>query len=383
MNFVRIIKFIQTLYANQSEIALHAPYFGGNEKLYLENCIDSTFVSSVGEYVNKLEQNIAEYINVKYAVAVSNGTAGLQVGLRLVGVKENDEVLTQALTFIATANAIKYNNADPIFIDVDLDTMGMSPTSLLQFLEENCELTAEGTINKKTKKRISACIPMHTFGFPCRIDVISKICKQWKIPLIEDAAEALGSEYKNKKIGSFGDLAIFSFNGNKIITGGGGGIIVTNNDAFAKKGRHLTTTAKVAHPFDFIHDDIGYNYRMPNINAALLLAQLEQLPKFIDNKRKLALKYNHFFSSFSEIEFHVENDDSKANYWLNCIKFKTKKIKNDFLVESNENKIMCRPIWTLMFKLPMYKSCQRDSQKNAIYLAERIVNIPSSFRNIE
>ena len=372
-----ILDFIKKIFKN-STIPLHEPFFGGNEKKYLIECIDSSFVSSVGPFVDHFEKNITKFSGTEHAVAVVNGTAGLQVALQLVGVKLEDEVITQALSFIATSNAIHFAGAKPIYIDVDYDTMGMSPVSLQDFLEAHAELRNNQCFNKSTGKRIAACLPMHTFGFPCRIDEISAICKKWSIPLIEDAAEALGSEYKKGKIGSFGDLAVFSFNGNKIVTAGGGGAIVTNNEHLAKRAKHLTTTAKLQHTYEFLHDESGYNFRMPNINAALICAQLEQLELFIENKRELATLYSDFFTS--KPIFRSENKESKSNYWLNCIEFNNLNERNTFLDQANQHGILCRPIWKLSYMLPMFKNCQKDKQENAKKLYDRIVNIPSSVR---
>ncbi len=378
MNNKEIISFIRQQFPNQDKTSLHQPCFGGKEKEYLIECIDSTFVSSVGPFVDRLEKDILKFTGTNSAVAVVNGTAGLQVALQLVGVQHGDEVITQALSFVATSNAIHFLGASPVYVDVDYDTMGMSPNSLTKFLERNAEVRLNQCFNKITGKKISACLPMHTFGFPCRIDEILSICKEWSIPLVEDAAEALGSELKGRKIGSFGDLAVFSFNGNKIVTSGGGGAIVTNNLELAVKAKHITTTAKTPHQFEFIHDEAGYNFRMPNINAALICAQLEQLDNFLKNKRGLAKLYADVFTS--KPIFRAELKDTKANYWLNCIEFENSDLRNSFLVDSNQNGIMCRPIWTPSFLLPMYQHCQKDEQLNAMKLYDCIVNIPSSVR---
>jgi aminotransferase in exopolysaccharide biosynthesis len=375
-----ILNFIRNTFQKPS-IPLHEPFFGGNEKKYLNECIDSTFVSSVGPFVDRFEKDITRFSGTDYAIAVVNGTAGLQVALQLVGVQQGDEVITQAVSFIATSNSIHFAGAKPVYVDVDFDTMGMSPISLSKFLEQNTEIRNNQCYNKTSGKRIAACLPMHTFGFPCRIDEISTICKEWFIPLVEDAAEALGSEYKGSKIGSFGELAVFSFNGNKIVTSGGGGAIVTNNQDLAKRAKHITTTAKLPHPFEFIHDEPGYNFRMPNINAALICAQLEQLDSFLDNKRELAKCYASFFKG--NPIFRSENKETKANYWLNCIEFEDLSHRNSFLEEANEQGIMCRPIWKLPFLLPMFKNCQRDEQENALILVDKIVNIPSSYRHVQ
>lgn len=375
----QIVQIIKDEFATDKFIPLHEPYFGGNEKKYLEECIDSTFVSSVGPFVDLFEQRIAEITETKKGVAVVNGTAGLQVALRLVGVQANEEVLTQALTFIATANAINYNQAKPIFIDVDRDTMGLSPSALNAFLEEFGELREGSTFNKKTGKRIGACVVMHTFGFPARIEELVAICDAWKIPLVEDAAESLGSTVNGKALGGFGKVGVLSFNGNKIVTSGGGGAIVSNDLELAVKAKYLTTTAKVPHPYEYVHDELGYNFRMPNINAALICAQLEQLEFFLKKKRELALAYKSKFDQLG-INFRWELPNTQPNYWLMCVELENLNERNLFLKESNNSNVMTRPIWQLMNKLPMYKECQHDGLENSLYLEDRIVNIPSSVR---
>ena len=371
------IRFIQETFQTKDFIPLHVPHFAGNEKCYLNECIDTTYVSSVGKFVDQFEEQIANIAQTNRAVAVVNGTAGIQVALRLAGVCAGDEVLTQALTFVATANAILYNNAHPVFLDVDLDTMGLSPRAVSDFLEEHGDLREDGCYNKSTGRKISACLPMHTFGFPVHLDALIKVCKKWNIPIVEDAAESLGSLYKGKPTGSFGELGVFSFNGNKIATSGGGGAIVTNSVVLADQGKYLTTTAKQPHDYEYYHDALGYNYRMPNINAALACAQLEQLKGFLVNKRKLASSYKAYFSA-KGIAFRTETPQTKANYWLMCVELANKEERNLFLETTNAQGVMTRPIWQLMFRLPVYKDCIRDSQKNAIFLEERIVNIPSS-----
>jgi perosamine synthetase len=378
-NYTEIIDFIKNQFPSKDFIPLHEPNFSGREKEYILDTLESTFVSSVGAYVDKFEIMMTELSKTKKAIAVVNGTSALQVALRLSGVGSGDEVLTQALTFIATINAIIYNGASPVFLDVDRDTMGLSPNSVQAFLEEYGELRDGVCYNKKTNKKIAACMPMHTFGFPVHLDELIAICNKWKIPVIEDAAESIGSEYKEMPTGSYGKLGVFSFNGNKIVTSGGGGAIVTNDIQIGIKAKHLTTTAKVPHPYEYVHDDIGYNFRMPNLNAALACAQLEQLNSFIQNKRKLALEYSIFFESIG-VKFRTEMPNTKANYWLMCIELESKKDRDSFLKETNENKVMTRPIWQLIFKSPIYSEFQRDSQENAIYLENRIVNIPSSVR---
>ncbi|OYQ32100.1 aminotransferase DegT [Flavobacterium cyanobacteriorum] len=377
--YPEVIQFIQEAYGTKEFIPLHAPHFGGNEKKYLNDTIDTTFVSSVGAYVDRFEVMMAEISQARKAVALVNGTAGIQVALRLAGVKQGDEVLTQALTFVATANAIAYNGATPVFIDVDHDTMGLSPKAVEEFLEEFGELREDGCYNKSTGKKIAACVPMHTFGFPVHMDGLLAVCSKWRIPVVEDAAESLGSEYKGKPTGSLGKLGVFSFNGNKIVTCGGGGAIVTNDVKLGEKAKYLTTTAKIPHPYEYVHDELGYNFRMPNLNAALACAQLEQLRRFLDNKRSLAKEYASYFSS-NGIKFRTETEDTKANYWLMCVELENKQERDLFLKMTNEAKVMTRPIWQLMFRLPMYQNCRKDSQQNALFLEERIVNIPSSVR---
>ena len=372
-----VINFIKSIYNNNKFIPLHEPRFLGNEKKYLNECIDSTFVSSAGKFVYEFEDKMAKYTNAEYAIATTNGTSALHISLILAGVDEECEVITQPLTFVATCNAITYCGAKPIFIDVDKDTMGLSPSALSFFLKNNTTVKNKKCINKKTNKIIKVCMPMHSYGHPCKIDKIKEICDEYFIFLIEDAAESIGSFYKDKHTGTFGQLGTFSFNGNKIITAGGGGCIITNDEILAKKAKHLTTTAKVIHKWDFNHDMVGYNYRMPNLNAALLVAQLEKLNDFITNKRNLADRYEAFFKSIN-CNFFKEPKDSKSNYWLNCIILKDKKEKIKFLEETNANGIMTRPIWKLMNKLPMFKDTQCDDLKNSKWLDERVVNIPSS-----
>jgi len=374
------INFIRNVFKeNDKFIPLHVPSFIGNEKKYLEDCIDSTFVSSVGAYVDLFEERMSLFTQTKKSVAVVNGTSALQVALRLVGVKPNNEVITQALTFVATANAILYNNAFPIFLDVDIDTMGLSPKSVEAFLEEHGELREDGCFNKTTGRKIAACMPMHTFGFPVKLDELIAVCKKWSIPIVEDAAESIGSSYKGQSTGSFGEIAGFSFNGNKVITSGGGGVITTNNIELGQRAKFLTTTAKDPHPYEYFHSESGYNFRMPNLNAALACAQLESIEVFLKDKRSLANDYKAFFDT-EGIKFRLENPGTKANYWLMAIELNNKSDRDLFLKETNSSGVMTRPIWQLMFRLPMFENCYRDSQRNAIYLEERIVNIPSSVR---
>ena len=425
--FPEITRFIRKLY-NQPEgfIPLHAPVFGGNEKKYLEECIDSTFVSSVGKFVDEFEIKMADYTGAGKAVVCVNGTNALHLALKLVGVEPGTEVITQPLTFIATANAISYCDAKPVFLDVDMDTLGLSPTALRNWLETNTKRlqiaistpntkqqtqntkhgtpnTEQQTINKSTNRRITACVPMHTFGHPCRIDEIVEICNEYNIPVVEDAAESLGSYFKGKHTGTFGEIGVLSFNGNKIITTGGGGMLLFKDKKLAQRAKHLTTQAKVMHPWEFMHDEIGYNYRMPNINAALGLAQLEQLPRFLESKRQIAEAYKQFFdqlnaepgTSASSVSgnpntehetrntkhqtiFIPELPDSRANFWLNCILLPDKDQRDAFLKYSNDKGVMIRPAWKLMNELEMFKDCETGLLDKAKELADRLVNIPSS-----
>lgn len=376
-----IIDFIRRVFNSEDNfVPLHAPIFNGNEKQYVLDTIDSTFVSSVGNYVNAFEKKLAEFTGAKYAVAVVNGTTALHLSLLLAGVKAGDEVLTQPLTFVATSNAIVHAGGVPVFIDVDIDSMGLSPVALKKFLEEATFKNGDGEcISRKTGNRIKACVPMHTFGFPGRIDEIVQVCSAYNIAVVEDAAESLGSYYKGKHTGTYGLVGTFSFNGNKIMTCGAGGAIVTDDDAIAKKAKHLSTTAKIPHEWDFIHDEVAYNYRMPNLNAAVACAQIEQLDSFIRNKHQLSQLYAAFFED-SDVKFVQEIDQASANFWLNTIIFPDRQRQQSFLKESNAQKVMTRPVWELMNKLDMYKKCQTGNLVNAEWLAERVVNIPSSVR---
>ena len=377
MYYKEFIKFVKDTYKKDEIIPLHEPLFNGNEKKYLNECIDSTFVSSVGKFVDLFENKIAEYTGAKYAIATVNGTAALHIALKLAGVKPDTEVITQPLTFIATANAITYTGANPVFIDVDKDTMGLSAEKLLNFLKKKTFVKNGKTFNKNTGKQISAILPMHTFGHPVRIEEIKNICTQYNIPLIEDAAESLGSFYKGKHTGTFGLFGTLSFNGNKTITTGGGGMILTGDERLAKLAKHLTTQAKIPHKWEYKHDYIAYNYRLTNIAAALGVAQMEQLPEFINAKRNLAKLYTNFFSNLN-IKFVTEPEFAQSNYWLNAIILKDKEERDRFLEYTNANGIMTRPIWKLISHLEMYKGCQTEDIENSLYLADRVVNIPSS-----
>jgi len=374
------IDFIQTLYGTKHFIPLHEPHFIGNEKEYLNECIDSTFVSSVGKFVDRFEEEVATYTGSSYAVATVNGTAALHIAMLLAGVGQNDEVITQPLTFIATCNAISYLGAYPVFVDVDKNTMGLSPTKLAVFLSENTEMMGGDCINKRSGRKIKAVVPMHTFGIPVAMDELLDVCNNYNLKVVEDAAESLGSLYKGKHTGTFGLLGTLSFNGNKTITTGGGGMILTNDEQLAKKAKHITTTAKKPHRWHFEHDYVAYNYRLPNLNAALGCAQLEMLPKFIEDKRKLAKQYKEFFKTIPTIGFVDEPEHCESNYWLNAIVLNTLEDRNRFLEETNDSGVMTRPIWKLMNRLPMFESAQTGNLDNSEWLEERIINIPSSVR---
>ena len=353
-------------------IPLHRPVFEGKERQYLIDCVDSNFVSCRSK-----SDHLRKVVIIGSACYALNGTAALHVAIELAGVKPGDEVISQALTFIATCNAISYAGAKPLFVDVDLDTMGLSPRALKQFLEENAEKKTNGTFNKTSGKRISACVPMHTFGLPCRIEEIAEICTYWDIALVEDAAESLGSYASGRHTGTFASVATLSFNGNKVITTGGGGMIITDDTELAKRAKYITTTAKVAHPYEFVHDEIGYNYRMPNLNAALGCAQIERLDEFLKIKAQLANQWGAFFLD-RDIHFVRAINGSKANHWLNTIILDCKLDRDEFLKLTNENNVMTRPIWTLMSKLSMFKDCQTDGLENSLWLEDRVINIPSS-----
>jgi aminotransferase in exopolysaccharide biosynthesis len=378
--FEEIIQFIKSLYPNENPVPLHAPRFTGNEKKYLMDCIDSTYVSYVGQYVAQFEEHIQTFTGAQYAVAVVNGTAALHIALLLAGVSSDDEVITQPLTFVATANTISYCNAHPVFVDVEKSTLGLDPQSLADFLRQYGLVKPDGRCyNHAIGRRISACVPMHTFGHPCRIDQVVDICKKYHIPVVEDAAEALGSFYCGRHAGLFGDIGILSFNGNKPVTTGGGGMIITNNEDIAIKAKHLTTTAKQPHLWEFNHDCVGYNYRMPNINAAVGCAQMEGFSHVLENKRQTARMYHDFFQKL-DVLFVSEPENAKSNYWLNAIVLKDRQMQNQFLEFGNQNGVQVRPVWTLMNHLPMYRNCQTTVIDNAQWLEDRMVNIPSSMR---
>ena len=376
--YSKVVNYIRDIYSTNEFIPLHAPIFIGNEKKYLNECIDSTFVSSVGKFVDDFEYIVAKYTGAERAIVIVNGTEALHLSLILSGVKMGDEVITQPLTFIATANAISYVGAKPIFIDVDKETLGLSPLKMKNFLEENAEIRNDGfTYNKNTGNKISACVPMHTFGHPVKLNELKVLCEKYNIDLVEDAAESLGSKFCGQHTGTFGRIGVVSFNGNKIITTGGGGIILTNDLGIGATAKHLSTQAKVPHPWEFNHDSIGYNYRMPNINAALGCAQMEQLDLFVEKKRWLADQYYSFFNSMG-MNFFRESKDCFSNYWLNALICDNIQEREAFLKFTNNNKVMTRPVWKLMTELPMFQDCQKGDLSNSHWLADRIVNIPSS-----
>lgn len=359
---------------------LHGPTFAGNEWAYVKECIDTGWVSSAGSYVTRFEQNLQSYTGAKHAVAVVNGTAALHIALMLGGVQRDDEVLIPSLTFVATANAVAYIGAVCHFCDVETATLGIDPLKLVEHLERIGERRDGACFNRETGRRISALVPMHTFGHPVDLETLLQICAKWNIPLIEDAAESLGSFYRGKHTGTFGRLGILSFNGNKIITTGGGGAILTDDPALAARARHLTTTAKLPHAWEFVHDEVGYNYRMPNLNAALGCAQLEQLPGFLKLKRQLVDRYRAAFANVPGVKFVTEPAGTQSNYWLNALVFDRadRPSRDALLAALNAAKLQSRPIWTPMHELPMYRDMPRMDLSTTVDLAARIVNIPSS-----
>lgn len=376
----KIVNFVHELYNTNDFVPLSVPKFIGNEKKYIDECIDTTFVSSVGKFVDRFEDDIAKYTGANKAVVCVSGTNALHMSLMLAGVERNDEVLTQALTFIATCNALSYIGAQPVFIDVDKSTMGLSPDAVREWLCKNAEIKDGQCFNKNSGRRIKACVPMHTFGHPVRIVELAQVCAEYSIELVEDAAESIGSKYKGKHTGTFGKVGAISFNGNKTITTGGGGMMLFQDEELGKFAKHITTQAKVPHRWEFRHDHIGYNYRMPNINAALGCAQLENIDKLIASKREVAAAYAEFFKNVDGIEFFVEPENCFSNYWLNAVITENKEKQLEFLQYTNDNGVMTRPIWELMNRLPMFEHCEHDSLANTIWLADRVVNIPSSAR---
>lgn len=377
--FAEIAAFIKEVFsASDGPLILHDPRFCGNERKYLLDAMDSNFVSSVGEYVGRFEKAVANYTGSGFAVAAVNGTSALHIALLLAGVQPDEEVVTQPVSFVATCNAISYCNAHQVFVDVDRDTMGMSPEKLDDFLKNNSFKKADGfSYNSTTGRRLAAIVPMHTFGHPCRIDEIAEVAERYNIPLVEDAAESMGSFYKGKHTGRFGEFGAISFNGNKIITTGGGGMILTDDEEKAKLAKHITTTAKLPHRWEYRHDYTAYNYRLTNLAAALGCAQIEQLEEFVRIKRELAARYAEFFAKIG-IAFNREPENARSNYWLNAIILKNREERDAFLTYTNDNGIMTRPIWILNNKLDMYKGCQCADLSNSEWLEDRVVNIPSS-----
>ena len=380
MEYNQITDFIHQLFGTEETVPLHAPLFIGNEKKYLEECIDTTFVSSVGKFVDRFEADMAAYTGARKAVVCVSGTNALHMALMLAGVERDDEVLTQALTFIATCNAISYIGAHPVFIDVDMETLGLSPKAVKDWLVKNAEVKNGTCYNKHSGRRVKACVPMHTFGHPVKIDELVAVCEEWHLELVEDAAESIGSLYKGRHTGTFGKVGAISFNGNKTITTGGGGMLLFQDEELGTLAKHLTTQAKVPHRWAFVHDHIGYNYRMPNINAALGCAQLENIDRYVADKRETAAIYADFFKDIPDITFFTEPENCRSNYWLNVVMLKDKTAQQEFLEYTNDHGVMTRPVWELMNRLEMFKHCETDGLKNTEWLADRIVNIPSSVR---
>lgn len=379
-DYKQIVDFIRDLYGGQDFVPLAVPKFIGNEKKYLSECIDTTFVSSVGKFVDRFEEEMAHYTGAKRAVVCVSGTNALHMALMLAGVERDDEVLTQALTFIATCNALSYIGAHPVFLDVDVKTMGLSPDAVKEWLAKNAEIRDNQCYNKRTGRRVKACVPMHTFGHPIRLDELVAVCEEYHIELVEDAAESIGSLYKGKHTGTFGKIGALSFNGNKTITTGGGGMLLFNDEELGAYAKHLTTQAKIPHRWEFRHDHIGYNYRMPNINAALGCAQLEHIEEYVADKRATAAAYRDYFSRMDGIEFFVEPENTRSNYWLNAVLLPNREEQQAFLQYTNDRGVMTRPIWDLMNRLPMFEHCETDHLTNTQMFADRVVNIPSSVR---
>jgi perosamine synthetase len=376
--FEDLVKFIKDLYQTNSFIPLHEPKFIGKEKEYLLDVIDSTFVSSVGKSINIFEESISNYTGIKYATATVNCTSAIHLSLLLAGVKEEDEVITQSFNFVAGANAISYCRAHPVFVDIDKDSLTMSPVKLKYFLETNYEIREDGKCwNRVTNKRLTACLPMNSYGFPADVKGLKKICDDFQIKLLEDSAESLGSFQDNKHSGSESMISTLSFNGNKIITTGGGGMILTNDLSIHNKAKHLSTTAKLPHKWEFNHDEIGFNFRMPNLNAALGLAQLEMLEDFITSKREIAFKYQEWGRK-KDLVFIKEKEGTKSNYWLNCLMTENLQERDSLLEYTNSNNVMSRPSWTPLHLLEMYSKNFKSDLKDTIWVHERLINLPST-----
>lgn len=378
----KLINFVQELYQTKEFIPLHAPTFNGNEKKYVNNTLDSTFVSSVGKYVDQFEQQIEEYTGAAKAIATVNGTAALHTALYMAGVKSGDLVITQALTFVATCNALYHIGAEPVFVDISKVSLGLCPKALDSYLEDNAFINNDGfSQHKVTQQVFRAVVPMHTFGHPVELDELIAVCVKWNIALVEDAAESLGSFYKGQHTGTFGSFSAVSFNGNKVITTGGGGMVLCKDFDEGMHTKHITTTAKVPHPYEFFHDEAGFNYRLPNLNAALGCAQMEVLPQFLVQKRELALNYKRFFKE-SDFTFVEEPEYAQSNYWLNAIICPNNNVRETFIRETNKYGVMTRPVWKLMNRLPMFEQSKHGPLTNSEWLESCLVNIPSSPVNI-
>jgi aminotransferase in exopolysaccharide biosynthesis len=373
----RLTEFLAATYGVRESYALHEPIFIGDEMKNVGIALDSTFVSSVGAFVDEFERKIADYTGAERAVATVSGTAALHVALLIAGVQPGDLVITQPLTFVASCNAITYCGAAPVFVDVDRTTLSLSPAAMEEWLEDNARLDADGVCRARDDaRRISACLPMHTFGHPADLDGLLAVCSRWNLALVEDAAEALGSRYRGRHAGTFGRTAALSFNGNKIITTGGGGMVLASQEQ-GRRAKHIATTAKLPHPYEFVHDEIGFNYRLPNINAALGCAQMDRLDSFVTAKRKLALSYSDFFKGNS-FEFILEPEDCQSNYWLNAIICADGDQRDEIIKSTNASGVRTRPIWTLMPHLPIYSNCRKGALPTAEWLEKRVVNLPSS-----
>lgn len=377
MKATDIVGFVREIYKTNDFIPLHAPTFSGNEKKYVIETIESTFVSSVGKFVDEFERKVEAYTGSASAVATVNGTAALHSALYVAGVESGDLVITQALTFVATCNALYHLGAEPIFVDVSPISLGISPNAVEAFLDENAEITEFGCVHKKTGKKIKAAIAMHTFGHPVELDELVAVCLKWNITLVEDAAESLGSFYKGRHTGTLGDFGAISFNGNKIITTGGGGMILCKKPELGERLKHITTTAKVNHPYEFFHNEAGFNYRMPNLNAALGCAQMEVIEQYIDKKRHLARCYNEFFKD-KDVKFFTEPQYAKSNYWLNAIICPDENSREEILKSTNSLGVMTRPIWQLMHRLPMFENCLRSDLAYSEFIEKNLINLPSS-----
>ncbi len=374
----KLVKFIQDIYQTKEFIPLHAPKFSGNEKKYVNDTLDTTFVSSVGEYVDQFEQQVELFTGTTKAIATVNGTAALHTALYMAGVKSGDLVITQALTFVATCNALYHMGAEPVFVDVSKISLGLCPKALDLYLEDNATINIDGLCeDNNTGKIYRAVVPMHTFGHPVELDELVTVCNKWNITLVEDAAESLGSFYKGQHTGTFGDFSAISFNGNKIITTGGGGMVLCKNIDDGIRTKHITTTAKVPHPYEFFHDEAGFNYRLPNLNAALGCAQMEVLLTYLKQKRILAQMYNDFFKD-SDFEFVLEPEYAQSNYWLNAVICPSAEMREKFIKETNAQGVMTRPIWQLMHRLPMFENAKKGDLTNSLWAETALVNIPSS-----